>query len=235
MLSHQDNETLVRVGARHADGIAVPAVLDSVSLLEGPGRRRPAEARDAARRGPGRVPRFAGARRPVANACAHRGAPMMFGRNEDCGLRCVYHGWKYRRDRRGDGYAGRAGQEPAARTRSRSRPIPAGSATASSGPTWARKRPNCRRCRMSSGIWFPAENVHRFDARAGMQLAAGAGRRNRFRACADPAQPDRFQGPGQRVAGQARPAADLRMHAPGFRHEHRGEAPARTTRSSIGA
>ena len=29
------------------------------------------------------------------NACAHRGAPMMFARNEDCGLRCVYHGWKY--------------------------------------------------------------------------------------------------------------------------------------------
>jgi len=31
----------------------------------------------------------------VANACAHRGASLFFGRNEDCGLRCVYHGWKY--------------------------------------------------------------------------------------------------------------------------------------------
>lgn len=31
----------------------------------------------------------------VANACPHRGAPMMFGRNEECGLRCVYHGWKF--------------------------------------------------------------------------------------------------------------------------------------------
>jgi nitrite reductase/ring-hydroxylating ferredoxin subunit len=27
--------------------------------------------------------------------CAHRGAPLFYGRNEDCGLRCVYHGWKY--------------------------------------------------------------------------------------------------------------------------------------------
>jgi phthalate 4,5-dioxygenase oxygenase subunit len=27
--------------------------------------------------------------------CAHRRAPLFFGRNEDCGLRCVYHGWKY--------------------------------------------------------------------------------------------------------------------------------------------
>jgi phthalate 4,5-dioxygenase len=27
--------------------------------------------------------------------CPHRGAPLFFGRNEDCGLRCVYHGWKF--------------------------------------------------------------------------------------------------------------------------------------------
>lgn len=27
--------------------------------------------------------------------CPHRGASLFFGRNEDCGLRCVYHGWKF--------------------------------------------------------------------------------------------------------------------------------------------
>src|SRR6266516_2252587 len=27
--------------------------------------------------------------------CAHRGASLFFGRNEECGIRCVYHGWKY--------------------------------------------------------------------------------------------------------------------------------------------
>ncbi|HLH24236.1 MAG TPA: Rieske 2Fe-2S domain-containing protein [Chloroflexota bacterium] len=27
--------------------------------------------------------------------CAHRGAPLAYGRNEECGLRCLYHGWKY--------------------------------------------------------------------------------------------------------------------------------------------
>ena len=27
--------------------------------------------------------------------CAHRRANLFFGRNEECGLRCVYHGWKY--------------------------------------------------------------------------------------------------------------------------------------------
>src|SRR5437667_11409192 len=27
--------------------------------------------------------------------CAHRRASLFFGRNEECGLRCIYHGWKY--------------------------------------------------------------------------------------------------------------------------------------------
>ncbi len=27
--------------------------------------------------------------------CAHRGVSLWFGRNEGCGLRCSYHGWKY--------------------------------------------------------------------------------------------------------------------------------------------
>ena len=31
----------------------------------------------------------------VANACPHRGASLFFARNEEEGLRCVYHGWKF--------------------------------------------------------------------------------------------------------------------------------------------
>ena len=31
----------------------------------------------------------------IVNACPHRGASMFFGRNEEEGLRCVYHGWKF--------------------------------------------------------------------------------------------------------------------------------------------
>lgn len=27
--------------------------------------------------------------------CPHRRASLVFGRNEDCGLRCLYHGWKF--------------------------------------------------------------------------------------------------------------------------------------------
>ena len=29
--------------------------------------------------------------------CPHRRAPLFFGRNEECGIRCVYHGWKFDR------------------------------------------------------------------------------------------------------------------------------------------
>ncbi len=31
----------------------------------------------------------------VAHNCPHRGASLFFGRNEEGGLRCVYHGWKF--------------------------------------------------------------------------------------------------------------------------------------------
>ncbi|WDL97745.1 Rieske 2Fe-2S domain-containing protein [Alicyclobacillus sp. ALC3] len=30
--------------------------------------------------------------------CPHRRASLFFGRNEECGIRCVYHGWKFDRD-----------------------------------------------------------------------------------------------------------------------------------------
>jgi phthalate 4,5-dioxygenase len=31
----------------------------------------------------------------LRNNCPHRGASLFFGRNEEAGLRCVYHGWKF--------------------------------------------------------------------------------------------------------------------------------------------
>ncbi len=31
----------------------------------------------------------------LAERCRHRGASLAFGRNEQCGLRCLYHGWKF--------------------------------------------------------------------------------------------------------------------------------------------
>src|SRR5215211_7518290 len=34
----------------------------------------------------------------VVENCPHRGASLFFGRNEEEGLRCVYHGWKFNTD-----------------------------------------------------------------------------------------------------------------------------------------
>ena len=34
----------------------------------------------------------------VEPRCSHRGASLFFGRNEACGLRCAYHGWKFNVD-----------------------------------------------------------------------------------------------------------------------------------------
>jgi phenylpropionate dioxygenase-like ring-hydroxylating dioxygenase large terminal subunit len=34
----------------------------------------------------------------LAHNCPHRGASLFFGRNEESGLRCVYHGWKFSTD-----------------------------------------------------------------------------------------------------------------------------------------
>src|SRR5689334_8155137 len=31
----------------------------------------------------------------VSEFCAHRGFSLWFGRNEENGIRCPYHGWKY--------------------------------------------------------------------------------------------------------------------------------------------
>ena len=31
----------------------------------------------------------------VQDHCPHHGASLFFGRDEESGLRCVYHGWKF--------------------------------------------------------------------------------------------------------------------------------------------
>src|SRR5207248_7657561 len=34
----------------------------------------------------------------IHNNCPHRGASLFFARNEESGIRCVYHGWKFDTD-----------------------------------------------------------------------------------------------------------------------------------------
>src|SRR3546814_17437824 len=36
-----------------------------------------------------------GALGALAEHCCHRGASLLLGRVEECGIRCIYHGWKF--------------------------------------------------------------------------------------------------------------------------------------------
>ncbi len=112
MLSHEDNETLVRVGP----GTTMGGMMRLYWLpfmaskdLEKDGQPQTVkllgETLVAFRDSAGNVGL-------VDHICPHRGAPMAFARNEDCGLRCVYHGWKF-------GVDGKVADMPAEPVRSR--------------------------------------------------------------------------------------------------------------------
>ena len=96
MLSKEDNEALCRVGPGTPMGDLIrqywlPALRsDELPVPDGPPLRIRllGENLVAYRATSGRVGL-------VQNACPHRGASLYFGRNEEEGLRCVYHGWKF--------------------------------------------------------------------------------------------------------------------------------------------
>jgi phthalate 4,5-dioxygenase oxygenase subunit len=101
MLTREENERLTRVGPGTPMGELfrrywIPAVLSS-DLPEADGApirvRLLGEDLIAFRDTEGVVGL-------VGAYCPHRRAPLFFGRNEECGLRCVYHGWKFDRNGR---------------------------------------------------------------------------------------------------------------------------------------
>ena len=96
MLSAEDNEILTRVGPGTPMGELLrrywmPACLTS-EIAEPDGRPVRVgllgEKLVAFRDSNGEVGL-------IQELCPHRGASMYFARNEECGLRCVYHGWKF--------------------------------------------------------------------------------------------------------------------------------------------
>ena len=99
MLTNEDNETLTRVGPGTPMGelfrrFWLPALLASeVSEPDGAPVRLRILCEDllAFRASDGQVG-------IVEAYCSHRGAPLYFGRNEQGGLRCAYHGWKFAAD-----------------------------------------------------------------------------------------------------------------------------------------
>ncbi|HWO72839.1 MAG TPA: Rieske 2Fe-2S domain-containing protein [Dehalococcoidia bacterium] len=96
MLSKEDNELLCRVGPGTPMGDLmrqywIPAVRsDELPAPDCPPLRVRLLGEDLIAF---RV--TSGAVGLVQNACPHRGASLFFGRNEEEGLRCVYHGWKF--------------------------------------------------------------------------------------------------------------------------------------------
>ncbi|UYN97578.1 MAG: Rieske 2Fe-2S domain-containing protein [Enhydrobacter sp.] len=96
MLSKEDNEFLTRSGKGTPMGellrrFWMPALLsEELTERDGPPRKIKVLGEDllAFRDSDGRVG-------IVEPHCPHRGANLYFGRNEECGLRCAYHGWKF--------------------------------------------------------------------------------------------------------------------------------------------
>jgi nitrite reductase/ring-hydroxylating ferredoxin subunit len=101
MLKHADNELLTRVGPGTPMGNLLRQfwfpVLPSSELPEPGGRpvrmKLMGEQLVIFRSSEGKVGL-------LSEFCAHRGATLFYGRNEEGGLRCVYHGWKYGLDGR---------------------------------------------------------------------------------------------------------------------------------------
>ena len=96
MLPADDNELLTRVGPGTAVGDLQrhywqPVLLSSeLAKPDGPALRVRLLGEDLV------VFRDTSGRVGLLGAnCSHRGTPLCYGRNEEDGLRCVYHGWKY--------------------------------------------------------------------------------------------------------------------------------------------
>ncbi len=95
MLSVSDNELLTRVGRGAPMGELlrrywIPAVFSSEVEPDGVPHRTRLLGEDLI------VLRFtSGKVAAMSPACPHRGASLFFGRNEEDGIRCGYHGWKF--------------------------------------------------------------------------------------------------------------------------------------------
>ena len=96
MLRKEQNDLLTRTGPGTPMGEMFRALLDPRVTGRGTARkRRPTRARAVAVGEADCLSRHVGRHGLLEEFCAHRRVSLWFGRNEDCGLRCAYHGWKY--------------------------------------------------------------------------------------------------------------------------------------------
>lgn len=109
MLTREENNLLCKVGRKRAMGQMlrrywIPAAISADLIADGPPRRIRLLGEDlvAFRDTNGNVGL-------LDESCPHRGTSLVLARNEECGLRCLYHGWKIAAD-------GRILETPAERT-----------------------------------------------------------------------------------------------------------------------
>ena len=96
MLGKQDNELLCRVGPGTPMGDLMREYwIPALPASEFPAPDSPPKRMKLLGENLVMFRESNGAMGCVAESCPHRGASLFFGRNEEGGLRCVYHGWKF--------------------------------------------------------------------------------------------------------------------------------------------
>ncbi len=182
MMSREQNEQLSRVGPGTLMGKLLrrywaPFLLSS----EIPEPDCPPVRVKAYGREPGVLSRQQGPVGLIDEFCAHRGVSLWFGRNEECGLRCPYHGWKY-------DVTGQCVDLPSEPEESglrkniklKSYPLHREGGNrlglyGTAGPEAPAACAGMDRCRAAAAV--------RLEAPAGVQLPAGDGGRHRFEPC----------------------------------------------------
>ena len=84
--------------------------------------------------------------------CPHRNASLVFGRNEQCGLRCLYHGWKFDVE----GNVLEAASEPSGKTSVKAKSYPA---RESGGFIWIWMGPKEEMREMEPPAWAPVPGI----------------------------------------------------------------------------
>lgn len=162
MLTHADNELMCRVGPGTGMGTAMrcywlPAL--SSSELPQPGGdpvhvELLGEHFVAFRDSEGKVGL-------LDENCCHRGASLLLGRVEGCGLRCIYHGWKFAVD--GQVLETPNVPDPKFKDRIRARAYPVREA---GGLIWTYLGPRELQPRFPEWPWMNVEASHRINAMA---------------------------------------------------------------------
>jgi phthalate 4,5-dioxygenase oxygenase subunit len=158
VLSHEDNELLVRVGPERPMGKLmrlywIPFLLSRDVAADGAPYRVRLLGEDlvAFRDSSGQVGL-------LDQACPHRGAPLVFGRNQEGGLRCIYHGWKFATDGSCQEMPAEAENSPMlCRVRAKAYPV-----RERNGVLWTYMGPEADPPALPSLEWnmVPPENVH---------------------------------------------------------------------------